>query len=393
MRVLIFMTVMPLVWGLAHYYLGRRFIAGSKLRARGRKLAWAGLFVVAVLPLLTFIGPRVGLSVPAGGVVVWSGFLAMGLSSILLTLSIVVDVTSGVTKTARRIMSRGGGDPPEDPSRRQFMGNVVNAGLLGTTTTVGGVGVAQATSIAQVVDVEVPIAGLPRQFEGFTIVQLSDVHVGPTIRRADLQAMVDRANELDGDVIAVTGDLIDGFVPDLRDQIAPIGQLRARHGVYFVTGNHEYYWNGPQWCEHVASLGLRVLNNEHEVIERDGARLLLAGVTDVRAGEHVAEHESDPAGARRGAGDVDVSVLLAHQPRSIYAAADAGYDLQLSGHTHGGQYFPMNILVHLAQPYVAGLHRHGPTWIYVSRGTGYWGPPLRVGAPHEITRIRLAAAP
>ena len=139
----------------------------------------------------------------------------------------------------------------------------------------------------------------------------------------------------------------------------------------------------------MARLGLTVLNNAHHVIERGDARLLLAGCTDVKAGDHVASHASDPAAARAGAPACDVSILLAQQPRSIDAAAEAGYDLQLSGHTHGGQYFPFNLLVHLAQPYVAGLAKHGPTWIYVSRGTGYWGPPMRVGAPHEITLLTL----
>ncbi|MEX1365294.1 MAG: metallophosphoesterase, partial [Nannocystaceae bacterium] len=158
----------------------------------------------------------------------------------------------------------------------------------------------------------------------------------------------------------------------------------------FVTGNHEYYWDGPAWCAEVSRLGLTVLNNEHRVIEHEGARIVLAGVTDISAGGMVPAHASSPAAACEGAPADCIKVLLAHQPRSIEAAAAAGYDLQISGHTHGGQYFPMNLLVYLAQPYVAGLHLHDDTtWIYVSRGTGYWGPPLRVGAPHEISLLRL----
>jgi uncharacterized protein len=393
MRVFVFLTVMPLVWGLAHWYLGRRLIGPSALRSGGRRIAWGLLVLFAVLPLVTFVAPRIGVHVSAGGVLPWLGFTAMGLSSILLTLVVAVDLAGLVARGTRRMLRSASVTPPlVDPGRRRFMGSMVNAGMLGTTGSLGGVGVVQATSTAEIVEIDVPITDLHPALEGFTIVQLSDIHVGPTIRRADLQAMVDRANALEGDIVAVTGDLVDGFVPELREQVAPIGSLRGRHGVYFVTGNHEYYWDGPRWCEHLRTLGLKVLVNEHEVLELDGARLLLAGAADHRAGDHVAAHASDPVGARAGAGPVDLAVLLAHQPRSIYAAAQAGYDLQISGHTHGGQYFPMNVLVHLVQPYVAGLHRHEDTWIYVSRGTGYWGPPLRVGAPHEITRLRLVRA-
>ncbi|MCH9685863.1 MAG: metallophosphoesterase, partial [Deltaproteobacteria bacterium] len=255
-----------------------------------------------------------------------------------------------------------------------------------------GVGVVQARQLPEVVEIDVPIKGLPPEAEGFRIVQISDVHVGPTIHGEFLSGVVDRVNALSPDVIAVTGDLIDGYVEQLRDEVASLSRLSARHGAFFVTGNHEYYWDGPAWCEEVSRLGLTVLNNTHQVIEHDGARLLLAGVTDISAGGMVRAHASDPAAAREGAPECAVNLLLAHQPRSIDAAAAAGYDLQISGHTHGGQYFPMNVLVHLAQPYVSGLHLHDDTWIYVSRGTGYWGPPIRAGAPHEITLLRLIAA-
>ena len=386
-----FALLLPLLWGLLHWYVGRRLIRPSGLSARGRRVAWGALIVAAVLPLYTFLGARAGLPWTDTGPLPWLGSMAMGISSILLVLVVTVDVAGRLGKTARRIMSRGPGVAPEDPDRRAFLGNMVNAGVLGTTGTVGGVGVLQARQTAEVVEVEVPIEGLPPAFEGFRIVQLTDIHVGPVLRRDDLQAIVERANGLDADVMAVTGDLIDGHVSSLEHEVAPLRQLRGKYGTFFVTGNHEYYWNATQWCEHVASLGLRVLHNEHIMIERDGARLLLAGVTDHRAGEHIASHRTDAKKAR-GTAQADLRVLLAHQPRSVYEATDAGFDLQISGHTHGGQYFPMNLLVHLAQPYVSGLHRHGRMWIYVSRGTGFWGPPLRVGAPHEITLLRLVRA-
>jgi len=241
--------------------------------------------------------------------------------------------------------------------------------------------------------VDVPIAGLPPALAGFSIVQISDLHVGSTIRRNFVQGVVDAANALQPDVVAVTGDSIDGRVHELRPHVAPFAELRARHGVFAVTGNHEYYSGAAAWIAEFERLGLRVLQNEHAVLEHDGAALLLAGVTDFSAGHFDARQASDPHGALAGApSSLRPRVLLAHQPRSAPAAADAGFDLQLSGHTHGGQFLPWRWFVKLQQPYTAGLHRHGRMWVYISRGTGYWGPPKRLGAPSEITHLRLVPA-
>lgn len=392
-RMAVFFVVMPALWVLLHVYVGRRLIGGSGLRGRGRAIAWSVIAVMGLLPPLTFVAMRgAGAGTWAGPQ--WLGYLLMGLSSIVLVMLLTVDLLRVVRRLVLRL--RPPVSPPAsppDPSRRAFLGRAVNLGIVGGAGSVTGVGIVQAQQLPEVVEIDVPIAGLPPEAHGFRIVQISDVHVGPTIHGDFLAAVVDRINELDADVVAVTGDLIDGWVDDLREEMVSLGRLRARHGAFFVTGNHEYYWDGLAWCDEVTRLGLTVLNNEHRVIDHDGAKLLLAGVTDISAGGMVPVHASDPAGACEGAPDgCCVKILLAHQPRSIDGAAKAGYDLQISGHTHGGQYFPMNLLVYLAQPYVAGLHLHEDTWIYVSRGTGYWGPPVRVGAPHEITLLRLVAA-
>ena len=259
-------------------------------------------------------------------------------------------------------------------------------------------GYREATRVPDVVEVEVPIAGLPPALENYRVAQISDVHVGmPTIHGAWLRAVVDKVNALEADLVAVTGDLVDGHVADLRDHVRPIGDLRGRDGVFYVTGNHEYYWDGPAWVERVKELGLTALVNEHRVVEREGARLLVAGATDYRASHAVPGHGSDPAGAKRDASGAepahDVSILLAHQPLSLPAAKEAGYDLQLSGHTHGGQFFPFNLVTKLIfHQYNHGLARDGDTWIYVNRGTGYWGPINRAGVPAEITLLRLVRA-
>jgi predicted MPP superfamily phosphohydrolase len=255
------------------------------------------------------------------------------------------------------------------------------------------VGFVNARRRARVRLVDIPIADLPAALHGFTIAQISDVHIGPTIKRDYVEAIVDAVNDLNADMIAVTGDLVDGSVRQLADHTQPMSRLSARHGTYFVTGNHEYYSGVEAWVLELRRLGLHVLMNEHVVLEHEGAEIVVAGVTDYSAHHFDLKQRSDPAAALAGApAAAGVRLLLAHQPRSAAAAETAGYDLQLSGHTHGGQFFPWNFFVRFQQPFTAGLHRLGALWVYTSRGTGYWGPPKRLGAPSEITHLRLVPA-
>jgi predicted MPP superfamily phosphohydrolase len=254
------------------------------------------------------------------------------------------------------------------------------------------VGFINARRRAKVRSINIPITDLPASLHGFTIAQISDIHVGLTIKREYLEAIVDAVNDLDADLIAVTGDLVDGSVHDLAQHTQPMARLSARHGTYFVTGNHEYYSGVKPWVEELRRLGMRVLMNEHVVLQHEGVDVVIAGVTDYSAHHYDPAHRSDPQAAIAGAPAGAVRVLLAHQPRSAPAAEAAGYHLQLSGHTHGGQFFPWNFFVRLQQPFTAGLHRLGKLWVYTSRGTGYWGPPKRLFAPSEITRLTLVPA-
>jgi uncharacterized protein len=397
MRMIVFMVVAPILWIALHVYIDRRLLprGGSSVSLR-RWLRWV-VVLCAALPVMTIVGTR-GLGFDSDLVRAFQllSFTLFGFSSVVVALLFAIDLVLVLAAGWRRVQLRLRARPsemPSDPTRRGFFGQLANLGVVGTATGVAGLGLVTIGNTPEVSEVEVPIANLPPELEGFRIAQMTDIHVGPTIRGEYLKRCVDVCNALGADIIAVTGDLIDGYVERLRPDMVALGELSAPDGVYFVTGNHEYYWDGLAWCAEVTRLGLRVLTNEHVVIERGGAKLLLAGVPDISAGQMVPEHRSDPAAARAGAPTCDVSVLLAHQPRSITAADAAGYDLQISGHTHGGQYFPMNLLVYLAQPYVKGLARHAERmWIYVSRGTGYWGPPTRVGSPSEITLLRLVRA-
>ncbi len=248
----------------------------------------------------------------------------------------------------------------------------------------------QARRTPAVRRVEVPIANLPPALVGLRIVQISDLHVGPTIKAPFVERVVARVNQLQPDLIAFTGDLADGPVARLAPHTAALAELTAPLGVYFCTGNHEYYSGVKSWTEQARRLGFDVLINEMRQIDCRGGRIALAGATDFSAGELVPDHASDPAKALATSDGADVRILLAHQPRSIEAASQADCHLQLSGHTHGGQFVPWKYVIFLQQPYVAGLHKFRDTWIYVHRGTGYWGPPLRLGAPSEIAVLTLS---
>jgi predicted MPP superfamily phosphohydrolase len=245
----------------------------------------------------------------------------------------------------------------------------------------------------RLVEVDVPITNLPAALQGFLIAQISDLHVGPTIKRGFVERIVARVNGVNADMIAITGDLVDGSVKDLSAHTAPLAGLTAPHGVYFVTGNHEYYSGEKTWTAELRRLGLTVLKNQHVTLQHKGATLVLAGVTDYSAHHFDPAQRSDPAAALAGAPtDAGAKILLAHQPSTAEAAQAAGFDLQISGHTHGGQFWPWSFFVRYFQPFVSGLNQLKTLSIYVSVGTGYWGPPNRFIVPAEITRLRLVAA-
>ena len=315
----------------------------------------------------------------------WTALLLMGLFSSLFVLTLLRDLSLAVLGVLGWL-------------RPGFVSAVTSAGwarqsasavpVLGALVTLWGFVNARRT--AAVVRVDVPIDGLPTALQGFTIAQISDIHVGPTIRGSYVGAIVAAVNQLGADMVAVTGDLVDGSVRELAEHVAPLAGLASRHGTFFVTGNHEYYSGAAAWVHELRRLGLRVLMNEHAVLSHGGASVVVGGVTDYGAHGFDPHQRSDAVAALAGAPPTaGVKILLAHQPRSAAGAEQAGFDLQLSGHTHGGQFLPWNWLVRLQQPFTAGLHRLRRLWVYTSRGTGYWGPPKRFGAPSEITLLRL----
>jgi len=377
-----------LLSALLHLYVGWRIVP-----ALGAWPLAQGLLVL-VLAASTVLLP-LGLMArrhtrgPWADRLAWAGLLGMGLFSSLFVLTVLRDVALllAVIAFAWR--------PAALPVVMLTTWTAVAVPVLALLATALGLWNARRT--AAVVRVDVPIAQLPAGLHGFTVAQITDVHVGPTIKGGYLQAIVARVNSLGADMVAITGDLVDGRVSELAPHVAPLSQLRSRHGSFFVTGNHEYYSGAHAWIAELRRLGVRVLMNEHVVLSHTGttgsAALLVAGVADYSAHQFDPAHKSDPHAALRGApAYARVRLLLAHQPRSAVAAAEAGFDLQLSGHTHGGQFWPWNHFVRLQQPFTAGLHKLKNLWVYTSRGTGYWGPPKRFGAPSEITLLRLVPA-
>jgi predicted MPP superfamily phosphohydrolase len=369
---------------IGHAYVGLRLIADAPVGEAVAAGGWLWLALSCVLIPMGMLSRRASHPRPWGSATAWVGLLALGFFSSLFVFTVLRDVVLLVAWIASLLGAR-----VPLPSLREGSALLVPAlALLGSV-----VGFVNARGLARVVTVNVPIANLPEALENFTIVQISDVHVGPTIKAGYVRAIVDAVNAERPDAIAVTGDVVDGSVEMLSAHTQPLADLRAPHGVYLVTGNHEYYSGASAWVREFRRLGLRVLMNEHAVVDIAGNKVIVAGVTDYTAGSHDPMQRSDPARALAGASaTAPVKILLAHQPRSAMAAAPLGYTLQLSGHTHGGQFFPWGFFVRLQQPFTAGLYRHQGMWVYVSRGTGYWGPPKRLWAPSEITRIRLVRA-
>ncbi|MCI0386673.1 metallophosphoesterase, partial [Streptomyces sp. CNQ085] len=275
--------------------------------------------------------------------------------------------------------------PPAGPSRRLFVARTVAAAAgvaAAGTVGYGTYGVMRGPKLRRVT---VPLAKLPRAAHGYRIAVVSDIHLGPVLGRAHTQRIVDTINRADADMVAVVGDLVDGTVAELGSAAEPLARLRSRDGSYFVTGNHEYFGDAGEWIDHVRELGLQPLENAR----RELRHFDLAGVNDLAG-----EEEGQGPDFAQALGDRDASravVLMAHQPVMIHDAVDHGVDLQLSGHTHGGQMWPATYIAGLANPTLAGLERYGDTQLYVSRGAGAWGPPVRVGAESDITVVELAS--
>ncbi|MEU9447479.1 metallophosphoesterase [Streptomyces sp. NPDC048277] len=403
-----------------YWYLWRRLVRDTTAGWAWPRRIGTAVFVIGPVLMFAALFTEVGHApFPLQRALAWPGFLWMVLSLyLLLAVAAGEAIRPLVSRLSKRFAlerpeperpERGAGNgatshdgaqlspqteaPPKEltrtqnpaPTRRLFVSCVV-AGAAATAATatvgLGTYGVLRGPSVKRVT---VPLAKLPRAAHGYRIAVVSDIHLGPILGRGFAQRVVDTINATQPDLIAVVGDLVDGSVKDLGPAAAPLAQLSARHGAFFVTGNHEYFSGARQWVEEVRTLGLHPLENARTEM----AYFDLAGVNDL-AGESTGQGP-DFDRALAGRDPARACVLLAHQPVQIHEAVRHHVDLQLSGHTHGGQLWPGNFIAAAANPTVAGLDRYGDTQLYVSRGAGAWGPPTRVGAPSDITVIELAS--
>ncbi len=373
-------AILSAVTWLLHRYVWARLVRDPAWPDPWGRTLTVAMVVLAVCVPIAFLAMR-WLPRALNAPLAWLVYVWLGFALYLFLLTLTMDVGRAVAAVT--------GALPKDPERRLALARVLAGSVASLAALVGIGGVANVARGFEVRRVRIPLARLPRSASGYRIVQLTDVHVGPTIGRDFVERVVREANALAADMVVITGDLVDGTVDQLAALVEPLRDLRARDGVYFVTGNHEYYSGADAWIAHLTTLGIRVLRNERIAI-RDGA-FDLAGVDDASSGRMLPHHGQDVAGALAGRDPARAVVLLAHQPKALKHSVAADVDLQISGHVHGGQMVPFNWLARLDQPFIQGLHRVERTWLYVSTGTGYWGPPMRVGPGAEVTHIELVA--
>jgi uncharacterized protein len=394
----LFLLIATLLFGGMHAYLWARLVRDTGLTDGWRRGLGLALVVAALaVPLGMFLLralPREATRVIAPFLFGWMGASFLLFAALLFTDA--VRLLAAAWSWASSGLGRAP-EPPADPSRRAFVARAAAGAAVAVAGCGTGLAVRTALDPPLVREVGVRLPKLPPALSGLTIAQISDLHVGYTIGEREVRRVVDLTNGLRPDLVAITGDLVDGTVDELRAAVATLGRLQARHGIFFVTGNHEYYSGVRAWVEELGRLGIRVLRNDRLAVgDRGpgGATIDLAGVDD--AGSRRFGGGADLARALTGRDEERALVLLAHQPRTdaVGEAVRRGVDLQLSGHTHGGQIFPWTYLVGMAFPYLNGLYRHAEDGragqVYVSPGTGYWGPPMRLGVPAEITKLVLA---
>jgi predicted MPP superfamily phosphohydrolase len=396
LRFALFFAIMGAVTIVSHVYLYRRIFRDTSGHPGWRKTGLVAMVLLCVLMLGSRLLSRV-LPTDAMLTVATVGWTWMGIATYLLLAFLTLGGVRNLMKFPRLLRALRVPRPapesappaPVSEERRQFLSRATAGGAVLVTGGLVGYGTWRAFNPPVVTDIAVKLPGLPKALDGFKIVQMSDIHVGPVIQRRFMDAVVEQCNALKPDLMCITGDLVDGSVDELGHAVAALSNLRSRSGSFFVTGNHEYFSGDEEWAEALQRMGITVLRNRHVSIGDSAASFDLVGVDDWGAKRSGYGRKYDLEAAVAGRDKERAAVLLAHQPSNWREAARAGMGLQLSGHTHGGQFFPFTLLISAIWEHDAGHFQENGNHLYVSRGTGFWGPPVRVAAPPEIVRVTL----
>jgi predicted MPP superfamily phosphohydrolase len=317
-------------------------------------------------------------------ILAWTGCILMSVWATYIIFSIPVDIVHLLVTLGRKMAG------PHDPQRRSFISQGFKYGLLGASGALAGLGLIDMVRGPRVKQVAIGFPNLPQSLKNLKIALISDLHVGPTVRRGYVEDVVQKTNQLEADLIFVTGDMTDGKMEELGQHLLPFKNLKSKYGIYYVTGNHEYYWGASEMIELFRSYGFIPLLNENVIVDVDSAKVMIAGITDKVGGQFIPTHAPNIHKANQTSEKVDFKILLSHRPEAFDDAKNLGFNLQCSGHTHAGQFIPFNFLVPLAHKYYKGLNKVGELQLYVSPGTGYWGPVNRFGVPSEISLLKLA---
>ena len=363
-------------------YVGWRFLWTLQTPSLYKYSTLIILILFYCLTIITFIFYFNKIENNIARIIAWLGFAGLGTVSLLF----FIQVSADLLLLAQSLLTKS---HSFDPHRRAFLG-------LSAKTIVGGIagvgaiwGMSQALKEPVIKRVEIKIKGLPESLKGFRMAQITDLHVGSMITGKFVERVTKKIQKLNADMLFFTGDAADGSVQSYGKHLNSLTEIHPKYGKYFVTGNHEYYSDMNGWLQLIEGLGFKILVNESQNIIVNDATIMITGIPD-RSGRHFSSfHKTDMEKAVGGMNSSDLKILLAHQPGDVEHATKYEFDLQLSGHTHGGQYFPFSLLVQMAHPFLKGLHKRENTWVYINQGTGYWGPPLRIGTEPEITEIVL----
>ena len=379
---MIFLLIFSAVLFVLYAYVGLRFVMPLDILSSYKYLLCFTLFVFYCFPIIGIILYFNKIENNLSTLIHWLGYTGLGFVSLLF----FIQASADLILLLKSLFAKG---HSFDPHRRAFLGLSAKT-IVGGIAVIGSIwGIYNATKEPVIKKIDIKIDGLPESLKGFRMAQITDLHVGSMITGKFVKTVTRKIKELNADMLFFTGDAADGSVQSYGKHLQSLAEINPKYGKYFVTGNHEYYSDMNGWLQLIEQLGFKILVNESQNIIVNDATIMITGIPDRGGGHFSSFHKTDMEKAVEGMNPSDLKILLAHQPKDVEHALKYGFDLQLSGHTHGGQYFPFSLLVQMAHPFIKGLHKRENTWIYINQGTGYWGPPLRIGTEPEITEITL----